>query len=149
MSGGFLAVQAKRTKERNKKVNLEDAFKEADTNNDGALTIDEWTEVLSKTGQDNPREAVVLVFNQKDRDQNGKMSFEEFSGQKTRSELAFEAIDKNGDGYVSRTEFKKICPSLTPEQCEAAFKKFDQDGTGRINYREFSSMMSRGKQDKK
>ena len=24
-------------------------------------------------------------------------------------------------------EFKKICPSLTPEQCEAAFKKFDQD----------------------
>ena len=48
------------------------------------------------------REAAVLVFNQKDRDQNGKMSFEEFSGQKTRSELAFEAIDKNGDGYVSR-----------------------------------------------
>ena len=45
---------------------------------------------------------MVLVFNQKDRDQNGKMSFEEFSGQKTRSELAFEAIDKNGDGYVSR-----------------------------------------------
>ena len=31
------------------------------------------------------------------------MSFEEFSGQKTRSELAFEAIDKNGDGYVSRS----------------------------------------------
>ena len=133
------------------------------------------------------REAVLAVFNQRDRDQDGKMSFEEFSGQKTRSELAFEAIDKNGDGYVSRkgdhnlkllniniklnpwigmgsdptiskfapplpihrTEFKKICPSLTPEQCEAAFKKFDQDGTGRINYREFSAMMSRGKQEKK
>ena len=60
MSGGFLAVQAKRTKERNKKVNLEDAFKEADTNNDGALTLEEWTEVLSKTGQDNPR-LVLLV----------------------------------------------------------------------------------------
>ena len=62
MSGGFLAVQAKRTKERNKKVNLEDAFKEADTNNDGALTIDEWTEVLSKTGQDNPRLVVRGSF---------------------------------------------------------------------------------------
>ena len=48
------------------------------------------------------REAVLAVFNQRDRDQDGKMSFEEFSGQKTRSELAFEAIDKNGDGYVSR-----------------------------------------------
>ena len=45
---------------------------------------------------------MLAVFNQRDRDQDGKMSFEEFSGQKTRSELAFEAIDKNGDGYVSR-----------------------------------------------
>lgn len=44
----------------------------------------------------------MMIFNQRDRDQDGKMSFEEFSGQKTRSELAFEAIDKNGDGYVSR-----------------------------------------------
>ena len=44
-----------------------------------------------------------------------------------------------------RTEFKKICPSLTPEQCEAAFKKFDQDGTGRINFREFSAMMNKKK----
>ena len=92
MSGGFLAVQAKRAKERHKKVNLgrwqrnsmrlssetlqpsfanpssppnvpiellqhsqEDAFREADTNNDGALTIEEWTDVLSKTGHENPR----------------------------------------------------------------------------------------------
>ena len=92
MSGGFLAVQAKRTKDRNKKINLgcdsiqqgwtnqclvfirmfrgtvgqhpllshdnqpqEDAFKEADVNNDGTLTIEEWTDVLTKTGHDNPR----------------------------------------------------------------------------------------------
>ena len=33
----------------------EDAFKEADVNNDGTLTIEEWTDVLSKTGHDNPR----------------------------------------------------------------------------------------------
>ena len=46
---------------------------------------------------------------------------------------------------IHRTEFKKICPSLSPEQCEAAFKKFDQDGTGRINYREFCAMMNRKK----
>ena len=48
------------------------------------------------------RQAVLAVFHERDRDQDGKMSFEEFSGQKTRSELAFEAIDKNGDGFVSR-----------------------------------------------
>ena len=57
--------------------------------------------------------------------QDGKMSFEEFCGHKSRYELAFEAIDKNGDGFVSKSEFKKICPNLTPEQTEAAFAKFD------------------------
>ena len=50
----------------------------------------------------------MMIFNQRDRDQDGKMSFEEFSGQKTRSELAFEAIDKNGDGYVSRKERRSL-----------------------------------------
>lgn len=54
------------------------------------------------------RPEVVEVFRTRDRDFDGKMSFEEFCGHKTRSELAFEAIDKNGDGFVSRSEFKKI-----------------------------------------
>ena len=54
----------------------------------------------------------MMIFNQRDRDQDGKMSFEEFSGQKTRSELAFEAIDKNGDGYVSRKERTSITANL-------------------------------------
>lgn len=73
---------------------------------------------------------------------DGKMSFEEFCGHKTRTELAFDAIDKNGDGFVSRSEFRKICPNMSEEQIDAAFKKFDQDGTGRINYREFCSMLN-------
>ena len=45
---------------------------------------------------------MLEVFRERYRDQDGRMSFEEFCGQKTRTELAFGAIDKNGDGYVSR-----------------------------------------------
>ncbi len=59
------------------------------------------------------RKEVLDVFRSRDRDQDGKMSFEEFCGHKSRYELAFEAIDRNGDGVVSRNEFKKICPNLT------------------------------------
>lgn len=55
MSGGFLALQQKKSKERRKLVDLEDAFKEADKNKDGKLTVDEWCEVLAKTGSENPR----------------------------------------------------------------------------------------------
>ena len=48
------------------------------------------------------RKEVLEIFRERDRDQDGKMSFEEFCGHKSRYELAFEAIDKNGDGFVSR-----------------------------------------------
>jgi len=72
------------------------------------------------------RQEVLAIFRDRDRDLDGKMSFEEFCGHKSRYELAFEAIDKNGDSFVSRSEFKRICPNLTAEQTQAAFAKFDQ-----------------------
>ena len=78
------------------------------------------------------------------------MSFEEFCGHETRNELAFKAIDKNGDGFISRGEFKRICPNMSKEQIDRAFAKFDKDETGRINYREYCEMLNKstGRQDK-
>ena len=55
MSGGFLALQQKKAKDKRKMVDLEDAFKEADKNKDGKLSLDEWCEVLAKTGHSDPR----------------------------------------------------------------------------------------------
>ena len=92
------------------------------------------------------RSEVIDVFREKDRDLDGLMSFEEFAGTKPRVELAFKALDTNGDGYVSRSEFKKICPNMSKEQMDAAFAKFDKDKTGRINYSEFCSMLNKNKQ---
>ena len=50
MSGGFLAVQAKKSKDKKKSGDLEDAFKDADTDKDGKLNLDEWVDVLNRTG---------------------------------------------------------------------------------------------------
>lgn len=86
------------------------------------------------------------VFREKDKDFDGRMSYEEFVGHETRFELAFKALDTNGDGFVSRSEFKKICPNMTKEQMDAAFAKFDKDKTGRINYTEFCSMLNKNQQ---
>ena len=92
------------------------------------------------------RKEVMDVFREKDRDFDGRMSYEEFVGHETRFELAFMALDTNGDGFVSRSEFKKICPNMTKEQMDAAFAKFDKDKTGRINYTEFCSMLNKNQQ---
>lgn len=92
---------------------------------------------------DSFRSDVIDVFREKDKNLDGLMSYEEFVGHETRIELAFKALDTNGDGFVSRSEFKKICPNMTKEQMDAAFAKFDKDKTGRINYSEFCSMLNK------
>ena len=56
------------------------------------------------------------MFREKDLDVDGMMSYEEFIGHDTKMALAFKAIDKNGDGFLSKTEFRKICPNMTEEQ---------------------------------
>ena len=88
---------------------------------------------------------MIDAFREKDKNLDGLMSYEEFVGHESRIELAFKALDTNGDGFVSRSEFKKICPNMTREQVEAAFNKFDKDQTGRINYAEFCSMLNKNK----
>ena len=94
------------------------------------------------------RSEVVEIFREKDRDLSGTMSFEEFCGRhESRNEIGFKAIDKDGDGFISRSEFKRICPNMSKEQMDRAFAKFDKDETGRINYREYCAMLNK-RQDK-
>ena len=94
------------------------------------------------------RDDVQKLFEEKDRDHDGYLSFEEFTGQETKIEIAFKAMDKDGDGFISKDEFRRVCKGLTPDQVEAAFKKFDKEGNGMLNYREFCKMMNTRKEKK-
>ena len=46
----------------------------------------------------------MIYFNSKDRDRDGRISFDEFCDRETVAERAFRAMDVNGDGYISRAE---------------------------------------------
>ena len=46
----------------------------------------------------------MIYFNSKDRDRDGRISFDEFCDRETVAERAFRAMDTNGDGYVSKAE---------------------------------------------
>ena len=76
------------------------------------------------------------------------MSFEEFSGQETKIEMAFKAMDIDGNGFISKDEFRRACKGLTPEQVEAVFKKFDTNKDKLLNYREFCKMVNTRREKK-
>ena len=46
----------------------------------------------------------MIYFNSKDRDRDGRISFDEFCDRETVAERAFRAMDTNGDGYISKSE---------------------------------------------
>ena len=73
--------------------------------------------------------------------------------QSDESELkhAFCIFDKNGDGYISRTELKQGLNNLGEEfsddEIEYMIREADTDQDGEINYQEFVKVMT--KNDKK
>ena len=48
------------------------------------------------------REEVEQLFASKDRDFDGRLTFEEFMGEETPMERVFKNMDENGDGLVTK-----------------------------------------------
>ena len=45
---------------------------------------------------------IERMFDDKDKDLDGRLSFEEFMGETSRSERLFKLMDKDADGYVTK-----------------------------------------------
>ena len=45
---------------------------------------------------------VERMFENKDKDLDGRLSFEEFMGEESRAERLFRLMDKDGDRYVTK-----------------------------------------------
>ena len=61
------------------------------------------------------RNEVKQIIAKKDKDFDGYLSFEEFTGKETRMEKAFRAFDVNNDGYISKQEFQQVCRDCSEE----------------------------------
>jgi len=62
-----------------------------------------------------------------------------------RVSASFDALDKDNDGFVTKKDFSRSFPNLTPEQVNACFKKFDKDKDGMLNFTEFKNFMAKRK----
>jgi len=111
-------------------------LKQADANNDGAISRDEFfaLERISKL----PEEKRAKIFERLDKDRNDSLSKEELQemrrGPGRHGLPKLEELDTDRSGGVSLDEFKTspFVQKLPPEEQEGLFKRLDTDGDGQI-----------------
>ncbi len=93
---------------------FERLVKQGDANHNGKLEAEEYRAVLVqlKEFSDHAKKKAVERFRAMDKDRDGKVSREEFTGPKPR----FDQLDKDGDGFLTQPEF------LSGVQAKAAAK---------------------------
>jgi Ca2+-binding EF-hand superfamily protein/thiol-disulfide isomerase/thioredoxin len=138
----------------------ETTFHEADTNKDGLLHRAELRELLERVAGGAERtplqwlndDDLDSIFNQYDLDGNNAIDLKEFMKlaqdnvflQKELSEYqtAFQAVDKNGDGYLGPTELLSVLshvdsPLKSYDNIVRLMNKYDTDRNGRMDFAEF------------
>ena len=91
------------------------------------------------------REWIEKTIARNDKDGDGGISLEEFIEMNTKSrlarsgskaeapttldkaKLAFNAYDRNRDGYLTKAELRKTSKKMTDAQIDAVFEKYDKD----------------------
>merc|ERR1719309_266136 len=145
---------------------VKQAFKQFDTDNDGAITRQEVIQGMKVSGRDFTSEEIDTLFVLADRDGDGQIDFPEFAlimipsaperisklkkkfNNKTAVESAFKSFDTNNDGAIDSKELnaglKKTGISLTDQEIETIFAVADVDGDGQIDMGEFSKLLGVG-----
>ena len=69
---------------------------------------------------------IERMFDSKDKDLDGRLSFEEFMGEQSRAERLFKLMDKDGDGFVTKNVSFSWPKTKTTITSKVLFQYFQQ-----------------------
>ena len=132
-----------------KLAKLREAFLEIDTDATGYIRLDELRKALSEKGGLSVPEADT-IFREMDQDKKDMISYSEFLAatlskrfymREERIRAAFEKLDRDGTGYISRDNLRDMLgDDFTPERVDAMMSEADTNGDGQIDYEEFLAL---------
>merc|ERR1719333_1396806 len=151
---------AKFRKQNRTLKNARDAYDRLDIDGDGEITYDE---LVAGLGGDYTANEIDAIFAMGDTDQDGQISFLEFSKimlpacQESLNKFwkcfktvtnvrdAFKKFDADGDGQISRQEVMQGASAtglrISSEEVDTLFILGDKDGNGQIDFSEFAQIM--------
>ncbi|CAF1070377.1 unnamed protein product [Brachionus calyciflorus] len=133
------------------------SFEFFDKDKNGFITTSELRDVIKKCGSKLKEKDVKEMVKQFDVDKDGKINFEEFiqlmtvnfnNSDNFEQNLvnAFEKFDKDGNGFISRSELKeamrKLDKKITNEEIDDMLTEADTNMDGKIDYSEFVRIIS-------
>merc|ERR1712012_825130 len=134
---------AKFRKQNRTLKNARDSFDRFDVDGDGEITYDE---LVAGLGGEYTANEIDAIFAMGDTDQDGHISFLEFSKVMLPScQEAFNKFDVDNDGQISRQEVVQGASAaglrLSSEEVDTLFILGDKDGNGQIDFSEFAQIM--------
>ncbi|XP_059084241.1 neo-calmodulin-like [Tigriopus californicus] len=136
-------------------LEMKEAFQLFDKNGDGYISAKELGVLMRTLGRNPTEDEIMNIMNEIDIDHNGKLDFSEFTmmmrdklaneDMELEIKQAFRVFDRNGDGYISKIEFKHCMmhfgEQFTDEEVEEMIAEADSNKDGKIDYTEFSQMI--------
>jgi len=133
---------------------IKDVFKGMDVDGNGSVTSEEMRKVMSEMLPEHKGYTDVMAA-MADTNGDGKIDFEEFLQMVVNGppdgltpEQIFKIYDKNGDGFISTDDVKKLMITFGEDVSEAEvnkaineMKKADKDGDDKISFKEFKAAM--------
>ncbi|KAI6660909.1 Calmodulin-like [Oopsacas minuta] len=137
-------------------VELKEAFRLFDMNEDGYISSDELVKVMRRLGHHPTESEVEEMIGDVDLDGNEVIDFAEFVSMMARKmnevELekeirsSFQLFDRDQDGFISAEDLQRVMTAIgidtNAEQATDMIREADIDGNQLINYEEFVKIMT-------